>query len=286
MTFQSLLEKDCFKGKFLTAMGYSEWDHSRWDQSAAEKRTLINDTDFCFTAHDDPIAITANRADLAQNNLNSLVLHSSDAHDLERIGKTLLWIKGDATFEGLRQVLFEPDIRVKMQERNPANSKPSRVTIDSATYKDATGVEKVVRLNPDLNSIIGVRGNGKSTLLKNIAYAVDAIQYKERDRKLPYPLQDFSVIWSDGQINGGAEESPKSVFYIPQGYLSALAYDDGDRTKERDEFLTELLKKNVHFARAMDSFSAFVSENDLKIKSGIQDLVTSSRNLKRFFPSS
>jgi hypothetical protein len=33
------LDKSCFKGKFVTAIGYSEWDQSRWDQSAAEKRT-------------------------------------------------------------------------------------------------------------------------------------------------------------------------------------------------------------------------------------------------------
>ena len=275
-----LLEKDCFKGKFLTAIGYSEWDQSRWDQSAAEKRTLINDADFCLTAHDDPAAIAANRQDLAANNLNSLVLHSSDAHRLERVGQTMLWIKGDPTFEGLRQVLYEPEERVKIQERNPADPKPVRVIIDKVTYKDSTGAEKGVLLNSDLNAIIGVRGNGKSTLLKNIAYAIDSLQFSERDKKKPYPLRDFSVTWGDGQTNGGTEESPKSVFYIPQGYLSALSYDDGDLTKERDEFLTELLKKNARFARAMDSFGAFVAENDLKIQSGIQDLTAANRNLK------
>jgi energy-coupling factor transporter ATP-binding protein EcfA2 len=275
-----LLEKDCFKGKFLTAIGYSEWDQSRWDQSAAEKRTLINDADFCLTSMDDPDRIAANRKDLADNNLNSLILHSSDAHRLNSIGKTMLWIKGDLTFEGLRQVLYEPDERVKLQERNPADSKPARVIIDKVTYKDSSGLGKEVLLNSDLNSIIGVRGSGKSTLLKNIAYAVDPTQFKERDKKPPYPLRNFSVSWSDGQTNGGSDESPKSVFYIPQGYLSALSYDDGDLTKQRDEFLTELLKKNATFARAIDSFNAFVAENDLKIQSGIQDLTAANRNLK------
>ena len=36
----NLLEKNCFKGKFITAVGYSEWDQTRWDQSAAEKEIL------------------------------------------------------------------------------------------------------------------------------------------------------------------------------------------------------------------------------------------------------
>lgn len=275
-----LLEKDCFKGKFLTAIGYSEWDHSRWDQSAAEKRTLINDADFCLTANDDPTAIAANRSELATNNLNSLVLHSSDAHRIERVGQTLLWIKADSTFDGLRQILYESEDRLKIQERNPADSKPSRVVVKEVMYKDISGVEKKILLNTELNSIIGVRGSGKSTLLKNIAYRIDPVQFSERDKKKPYPLDSFSVTWGDGQINGGTDESPKSVFYIPQGYLSALSYDDGDLARERDKFLTELLKKNARFAHAVDSFNSFVAENDLKIQSGIQDLVASSRNLK------
>ncbi len=275
-----LLKKDCFKDKVLTAVGYSEWDQSRWDQSAAEKRTLINDADFCLTANDDPEIIAANRRDLSINKLNSLVFHSSDAHRLDRVGRTLLWIKGDSTFEGLRQVLYEQDERVRVQERNPGDSRSTRVVIDRVTYKDSSNAEKEVLLNRDLNSIIGPRGSGKSTLLKNLAYAVDPMRSEERDKKRPYPLQGFSVIWGDGQTNEGTDESPKSIFYVPQGYLSALSYDDGDLTKERDEFLTELLKKNLRFARAIDSFNAFVAENDLKIQSGIQDLGAASRSLK------
>lgn len=275
-----LLEKDCFKGKFLTAMGFSEWEQSRWDQSAAEKRTLINDADFCLTAQDDPTKISENREDLKANNLNSLVLHSSDAHKIDRIGKTILWIKADPTFEGLQQIICEPIERVRIQERNPGDSKPNRVIIDKAMYKNSAGVEQTVHFNSDLNSIIGIRGSGKSTLLRNIAHVIDPAQFSERDKKSPYPLSDFKVIWSDGQTDGGSDESPKSVFYIPQGYLSALSYDDGDLTKERDAFLTELLKKNGRFARAVDSFSVFVAENDLKIQSGIQDLTAANRNHK------
>jgi energy-coupling factor transporter ATP-binding protein EcfA2 len=275
-----LLEKDCFKGKFLTAIGYSEWDQSRWDQSAAEKRTLINDVDFCLTALDDSEKIAENRKDLSDNNLNGLVLHSSDAHKIDRVGKTMLWIKGDPTFDGLRQILYEPTERVRIQERNPSDSKPTRVVIDGVTYKDSLGADKTVLFNSDLNAIIGIRGSGKSTLLRNIAHAVDPVQFSERDQKKPYPLVGFKVTWADGQIDSGSEESPKSVFYIPQGYLSALSYDDGDLTKERDAFLTELLKKNARFARAVDSFGVFVAENDLKIQSGIQDLTAANRNNK------
>lgn len=274
-----LLEKSCFDGKFLTAIGYSEWDNSRWDQSAAEKRTLINDADFCLSASLSAEQVDANREDLRNNNLNSLVLHSSDAHEIDRIGRTFLWIKADTTFEGLRQVIYEPDLRVSTQERNPSDPKPTRVLIDKISYLAPSGTLQTVELNSDLNSIIGARGSGKSTLLRNIAHAIDPTQFTKRDRKKPYPLAQFTVVWGDGQKNEGTENSPKSVFYIPQGYLSSLSYDDGDLTKERDAFLTVLLKNNTRFARAVDSFGAFVGENELKIQSGIQDLVLANRNL-------
>ena len=81
------------------------------------------------------------------------------------------------------------------------------------------------------------------------------------------------MIWKDGQVNGGEVESSKSVFYIPQNYLSALAYDDGERSNERDAFLTQLLKKNERFANAIQSFDNFVSKNKIHIEGLIQKLL-------------
>lgn len=40
------------------------------------------------------------------------LIQSSDAHSFEKIGEKFSWIKADLTFEGLRQILFEPKDRV------------------------------------------------------------------------------------------------------------------------------------------------------------------------------
>lgn len=197
----------------------------------------------------------------------------SDAHEKASLGKGFTWVKADTTFEGLKQTLYEPADRVKIQDRHPGDSKSARVVIDKATYKHSSGTEKTVVFNRDLNSIIGVRGSGKSTLLRNLAKKIDPEQFDEKDKKTPYVLQDFDVVWGDGQKNGGSDESPKSIFYIPQGYLSALAYDDGDKVNQRDAFLTKLLKKNVRFANAIQSFENFVSKNQVKIDEVIQKLL-------------
>lgn len=207
------------------------------------------------------------------------VLLCSDAHKNDDIGTKFSWIKADVTFEGLKQSLYEPKERVVIQERNPSDSKTKRLFIDYTTYKTSTGEEKIY-FNKDLNSIIGKRGSGKSTLLKNLAQKIDPNEFSKRDPKTPYVLNDFEVVWGDGQKDGGTAESPKSIFYIPQGYLSALSYDDGERAHERDTFLTQLLKKNERFANAIQSFENFVSKNKVHIEELIQKLLTTNDSIK------
>ena len=113
------------------------------------------------------------------------VFFCSDAHKKENIGTGFTWIKADVTFEGLKQTLYEPEERVKIQERNPGDSKTDRVIIDSVSYKHTSGSKSVVYFNRDLNSIIGVRGSGKSTLLKNLARKIDFTQFGAKDKKSP-----------------------------------------------------------------------------------------------------
>ncbi|MCK9327898.1 MAG: hypothetical protein M0P69_20555 [Bacteroidales bacterium] len=208
------------------------------------------------------------------------VVACSDAHSTETIAQKYTWIKADKTFEGLKQILWEPKERVKILDRNPNDTKSSRISIDRISYKGSNNTEAVVPLNKDLNSIIGVRGSGKSTLLKSIAYKIDREQFDDKDGKPPYPLNDFKVYWADGEEGGGSDKSPKSIFYIPQNYLSALAYDDGEKVRERDTFLTLLLKKNVQFSNAITRYNDFVSSNKLKIEELVQELLSANESLK------
>ena len=211
-------------------------------------------------------------------------IHGCDAHTEEKLfnpdNNMYCWIKADPTFEGLKQIIWEPKERVRIQERNPRDTKSPRIIIDYVSYKNADGAEKIVRLNRDLNSIIGIRGSGKSTLLKNIAYKVDSSQYSEKDNvERLYKLDSFKVCWGDGQEGHGIDDSPKSVFYIPQNYLSSLAYEEAGRAKERDEFLTNLLKKNAKFSNAIRSYENFVSDNKVKIEGLIEELLKANQIL-------
>ncbi|MCC6866946.1 MAG: hypothetical protein IT280_12400 [Ignavibacteria bacterium] len=232
---EGLLEKDCFKGKFVIAIGYSEWDQSRWDQSAAEKRTLINEANFCLTSLDDPAKIEQNRNDLEVNNLNSIVFHSSDAHELDRIGKTLLWLKADPTFAGLKQVMNEPVGRVYIGN-TPPNLKHEHKIISKikvANSNDWFEKDFELELNRDLISIIGGRGSGKSALAEAIAFGAgskdpseDAFLKKATKHKQSIEGTEIELEWADATQTkftvGNLEEDHGLVRYLPQGVVEEL----------------------------------------------------------------
>src|SRR3989344_5168580 len=84
------------------------------------------------------------------------------------------WIKAEPTFEGLKQIVYEPVARIFIGEGKP--KKPIN-TIDSITLKlsaDAkvgedkfcfAGNDSTYNLSPYFNCFIGGRGSGKSTIL-------------------------------------------------------------------------------------------------------------------------
>ena len=80
-------------------------------------------------------------------------------------------------------------------------------------------------------------------------------------------------------MNQKTEESAKNIIYIPQAFLSALAYENGSSEKERDNFLTKLLKKNEAFANAMKYCENFVSQNKVSIEQLIQEALNTHKNI-------
>lgn len=103
----------------------------------------------------------------------------SDAHKLEHIGVAdqdrFTWIKADPTFQGLRQILNEPEDRVFIGALPPSLSqqagRPTKVMREISIRKtaDAATLEKwfdaiTLPLNPEMIAIIGNKGSGKSAL--------------------------------------------------------------------------------------------------------------------------
>ena len=100
----------------------------------------------------------------------------SDSHKPETVGifpqNKYCWIKADPTFEGLKQILYEPQERVYIGN-SPPSEKTSANIIERIEIKDSNRwfVEEPVVLNENLVTIIGEKGAGKTALADFIALA-------------------------------------------------------------------------------------------------------------------
>jgi len=104
----------------------------------------------------------------------------SDSHKLENLGERYSWIKGDPSFEGLRQIKLEPELRVSLQKDNPSESetfiKINELEIDfpeDLMIIDHESQEKSpfclsgkynIGISNNLTCIIGGRGSGKTSI--------------------------------------------------------------------------------------------------------------------------
>ena len=181
------------------------------------------------------------------------LLQSSDSHSLEQIGSKYSWVKADLTFDGLGQIKYEPEYRISVEKEKPTLEKDELV-IDKILYNGQD-----IYLSENLNTIIGGRSTGKSTLLNSIA--------KKLGRELngnSYSFEnmdDFHIIWKDQQ-----EDNSRQIEYIPQEYMFALARDN---KKLKD------LVGNIIQSKAMDSELKKYEQNCTALRLEIRGLLDS-----------
>ena len=176
----------------------------------------------------------------------------SDAHKNEDIFEPALkrycWIKADPTFNGLRQIIYEPATRVKIQETQP-EQKERYYVIDGVSFgevpsdgsiegTDLQGIfsGEYIPFNDHLNCIIGGKSTGKSLLLHNIAYAIDPTQVKKKcEEKKPGAkdsvIDSVCVRWKDGTLSKSSDaQHDHKIVYIPQTYLNRLSESQDEST--------------------------------------------------------
>lgn len=179
-------------------------------------------------------------------------LHGSDAHALATVGKPAenrySWIKGDATFEALRQACLEPRERAIVAEMPPEGALPHRV-IDRITVSGADWLATTdIPLAPGLVAIIGARGSGKTALADLIAAGAGAASEDPTDQTFLQRARDHvdgstvTLTWADGRTTNMAlppvadpDELP-GVRYLSQQFVERLCSSEGIT----DELLGEI----------------------------------------------
>lgn len=166
-------------------------------------------------------------------------LHGSDAHRLDRVlrpdGDRLCWIRGNASFESLRQAVIEPERRVFIGAEPPREAAEgyviTRFDVDKAPWLGNRRLE----FNEGLVTIIGAKGSGKTALADLIALVAGADEptpgsasfiKKARSRLIGLAA---TISWGDGsQQSDTVEPDPQPspdprVQYLSQQFVERLS---------------------------------------------------------------
>ncbi len=191
---------------------------------------------------------------------------ASDAHDKATIGTKYTWIKADPTFEGLRQILFEPQDRVRLVDSKP-EEKTGYHVIDAVILKGSNFQNNCeLYLNPNLNTIIGGRSSGKSTLLKCIAKEVNP-EYST-DSFICDSANSIALRWQDQAT------APRDIEYYAQDYMHEIA-----KSQEKLNSLILGIINTTDEGNLLASFRGFCDNNKSEI---IQKVNTLFKIQKQF----
>jgi predicted ATPase len=189
------------------------------------------------------------------------VIICSDNHNIRNYTqKENLWIKADPTFEGLKQIIYEPEERVSIRARQP-DDKNIYDVIEKVRFLDSSFQTEYIDISQNLTSIIGGKSTGRSILLKSIARTADVIEFEKRNKTAGIvdskPVKGFEVVWKDGQISKlGSENNPaKKIIYIPQSYLNRVV-DKSEEDSDIDKIIQDVLLQKDDFKAWYDSLDS------------------------------
>ncbi|GAA7859086.1 PHP-associated domain-containing protein [Helicobacter pylori] len=253
------LEKESLKlrGKYL--LGFLSRGHGS-SRSSSNYEKIVKKVHFLIHSSDKQENLKKDREYWLK--YNKPLIQSSDAHKEEQIGKKYTWIKTEKTFEGLKQIIYEPETRVSIGEEK---SQDPLYKIDSVglnfdeevkttNEQDDTpfcyaGFNETLFFSPNFTCVIGGRGSGKSTLLQLIA---SAIKNKSFVKGLKHEtIQKYIEIQPDIDImdsveylaQNEVEEFATNVSKFTEAIFNRIDSKSSGKPKELEKQITKGIEK-------------------------------------------
>jgi ABC-type lipoprotein export system ATPase subunit len=267
-TVKSLLKNKgaIFGGKHLIVV--ENTSDLLWEgQDHQTRKILLQGAHAIFTSNESTIRWARGEHDLSADQFVSEFkslkpcFHGCDAHSLDTIGRPdggrFCWIRADTTFEGLKQVLYEPKDRLYIGEFPPGAKNDYQIIDSIEINSPAWFIPMRIPINRDLVAIIGGRGSGKSALAEIIAFAAgsrifesdedmtDAFLAKasRRSSTNPSPITGAKVTlrWRDGTsepvvIGSSLRHNLRveKVKYLPQKFVETMCAPENNQQLEEE----------------------------------------------------
>lgn len=198
-------------------------------------------------------------------------VHGSDAHCEDKLfnpdENRFCWIKADLTFEGLKQILCEPKDRVKIQANRPEEK--SGYHVIKSIEIDSNICKQSILLNPNLNTIIGGRSTGKSTLLQLIAHRINPSIPDIKPFITNIPKDDINIVWQDDE-----ENKDRDIEFFPQSHMYEIARDKEKKNKLIQDIVEEKDDKGL-----IKNYEKFCASNKSAIQTNLDDLFKLQANI-------
>lgn len=222
---------------------------------AATRQEIYRMSDIIFSANDNDIQyFLGKKVDNEETikhkygGLKPCVI-GSDAHSMNTINvfpnNKCTWIKADPTFEGLKQILYEPEERVRIQQEDPTYDREkfpfTRIVIPTQTKvfieeDDIFFEPSDIPLNNNLVSIIGGRGTGKSQLINYLAASFNRGTLSNKYNLSSDIVVSRKASITEDSIDFKVKDSPNVPFmYIAQSQIKELV-------EKKDKFSRNILE--------------------------------------------
>jgi predicted ATPase len=188
-------------------------------------------------------------------------MEGSDPKSIEEIGKgASCFLKlGAFTFEAVKFSLLDYENRLRLQ----GAPKISHSHIRQIRFEGGTADGQTVRFSPELNTLIGIRGSGKSSILEALRYGLD-IPFGEKAGDIDYKekLAGFTL-GSGGKITIDAVDRYGQSYSIRRIWKEAPNVFISDRVRPGLTIRETVLHKPVYFGQKDLSNTGEGFEKDL-----------------------
>lgn len=282
----------------INSLKWFEDNKSQFSRSGLVREDLTHQADIIFSndVNDRDFYLGKNSStpeNEIENRFSNLkpCVWGSDSHDLGNLlhpsngnSQDYTWIKAELSFEGFKQITFEPELRVKIQTENPTEtetySKIEKTAIKfpaNLKIKDKESTEEgdfcmrdtyEIELSDNLTCIVGGRGSGKSTLV-HILYNSWIHREVAKLFHLNSPLTNLVLSSKDplGKVKELVEtEIPEKTEFYLQNEIEKFAKDIEEMSKlvrhrlERLSSLDESKKSLTDLKTGWESSASVLEE--------------------------
>lgn len=315
--------KDIFDGKYLIVVPVDEdLSDIKWEsQGHMIRKPIYQESNMFFSSNENTrdfgLGKKHKNVDEFIQEFKSLkpCIHGSDAHTEDKLFKPdnnrYCWIKADPTFEGLKQIINEPD-RVFIGEKKPqllervetyptkfikniSIKKKADSVIDEEWYGDNTSID----INPGLVAIVGNKGSGKSAITDIISLCANthnsdfSFLRKEKFRN-PQPYNrakyfEAQLTWYDDSKSSansldenGKDTQPERVKYIPQNFLENLCTTENDKDFEEEikSIIFQYLPEEKKYGKtSLDEIVSYLSSEIRNVEKEILERINSQNEV-------